>query len=124
METKKYLKQDRPFRVPTNDNKVIEEHFGHASTNTSDYSIARMVAPPHWSEPHQTPEFDEVTLVIRGRKRVEIDGETIELGPGQSVLVKRGARVRYSNPYDDECEYVSFCTPAFSPDSVNREEEE
>ena len=82
-----------------------------------------MVAPPQWSEPHQSPEFDEVTIVVRGRKRFEIDSDVVELGAGESLLIKAGARVRYSNPFDAECEYWSVCVPSFSPATVHREEE-
>lgn len=120
---KRYFRQQNPFRVPTTDGKLIEEHIGWASTQTSEYSVAHMVAPPHWSEPHQNPEFDEVTIVIRGRKQFEVDGDIIDLGPGESLLIKAGARVRYSNPFDEEVEYWSICVPAFTMDSVNREED-
>jgi len=120
---KKYFRNPQPFRVPTTDGKLIEEHIGLASSHTAAYSVAHMVAPPHWSEPHQLPEFDEITIVIRGRKRFEIDGDVVELGAGESLLIKAGARVRYSNPFDAKCEYWSVCVPAFSPATVNREEE-
>ncbi len=119
---KSFQIQTKPFVVPTDDGKLIEEHFGR-STGHDDISVAHMIAPPHWSEPHQTPEFDEITYIIRGRKRFEIDGDTIELGPGQSVRIVRGTRVRYSNPFDEPCEYIAICTPAFSLENVNREEQ-
>ena len=125
-----YFKQDKPFVVPTTDGKLIEEHFGLATTQTSNLSIAHMVAPPGWSEPHQNPEFDEYTLISRGKKKFEVDarpddpfgrGEEIIVSAGQSILIKKGSRVRYSNPFDEECEYWSVCLPAFSMDLVNRE---
>ena len=123
MSEKKYIKQTNPFRVPTTDGKLIEEHFGHASTRTSGFSVAHMVAPPNWSEPHQNPEFDEVTIVLKGRKLIEIDGEEVEVKAGETILIKAGSRVRYSNPYDEETEYWSVCVPAFDINTVHREEE-
>lgn len=117
-----YIKQQSPFRVPTTDGKLIEEHYGLASTGDTGFSIAHMVAPPHWSEPFQTPAFDEVTMVVRGRKQFEVDGETVLLHAGESILIRKGTRVRYSNPFDEECEYWSCCVPAFSIDTVNRED--
>lgn len=123
MSEKKYFKQTKPFRVPTPDNKLIEEHFGYASTQTSGFSVAHMVAPPHWGEPHQTPEFDEITIVLRGRKMIEIDGEEVELKAGETILIKAGARIRYSNPFDEETEYWSICIPAFDIGTVHREDE-
>jgi mannose-6-phosphate isomerase-like protein (cupin superfamily) len=118
-----YQLQTAPFIVPTTDGKLIEEHEGLASTGNDRLSIAHMVAPPHWNEPFQTPQFDEYTLVSRGKKLIEVDGEQITLKAGQSILIKSGTRVRYSNPFDEECEYWSLCLPAFSVQTVNREEE-
>ena len=88
MSEKRYVLNPSPFVVPTTDGKLIEEHVGGASTGTSAYSLAHMVAPPHWSEPHQTPSFDEITIVVRGRKRFEIDGDVVELQAGQALLIK------------------------------------
>ncbi len=118
----KYFRQDSPFLVPTDDGKTIAEHFGLATTGSPEISIARMVAPPGWGEPFQTPEFDEYILMIRGRKQIEIDEEKIFLESGQSMKVFRGTRVRYSNPFAEEAEYWCVCIPAFSLDTVHREE--
>lgn len=117
-----YFVQKHPFVVPTTDGKLIEEHAGRASTGDQHISIAHMLAPPGWSEPHQTPQFDEYTLVSRGKKLVEVEGEQVILEGGQSILIKSGTRVRYSNPFDEECAYWSVCLPAFSIEEVNREE--
>ena len=117
---KKYKIQINPFVVPTTDGKLIQEHWGN-STGNSEISIAHMIAPPHWSEPHQTPEFDEFTIIMRGKKQFEIDEETVVLEAGQSILIQKDARIRYSNPFEDECEYLAICLPAFSMDMVNRE---
>ncbi len=116
-----YFKQDKPFVVPTTDGKIIEEHFGNASTKTGDLSIAHMVAPSGWSEPYQNPEFDEYTLVSRGKKLFDVDGEKIVVNAGESILMKKGSRVQYSNPFEEPCEYWSVCIPAFSIDKVHRE---
>lgn len=117
----KHVIQRNPLKIPTNDGKIILEHFGIPSTNTYEFSFAHMIAPPGWSEPFQTPEFDELTFVIRGRKQIEIDDEKIILKENESILVKKGSRVRYSNPFDESVEYVSVCIPAFSIEKVNRE---
>lgn len=119
--SRKYKIQKNPFVVPTTDGKLIQEHWGN-STGNSEISIAHMIAPPHWSEPHQTPDFDEFTIIIRGKKQFEIDEETVVLEAGQSILIQKGARIRYSNPFEEECEYLAICLPAFSMDLVNREE--
>lgn len=119
----KFTLQKNPFIVPTTDGKLIEEIWG-ATTNNLEISIAHMVAPPGWKEPFQTPNFDEFTYIISGKKQFEIEGETVVLEKGQSIRIEKGARVRYSNPFENPCEYMAICTPAFSMDLVNREEME
>lgn len=116
-----FIKQDKPVRIPTGDHKIIEEHFGKLSEDGGNLSIAHMMAPPGWSEPHQNPLFDEFTLVSKGRKQIEVDGKEILLTEGQSILVKKGSRVKYSNPFEEPCEYWSVCVPPFTPEGANRE---
>lgn len=115
-----YKIQKSPFIVPTTDGKLIEEIWGN-STGNPEISVAHMIAPPDWSEPHQTPEFDEFTYIIKGKKQFEIDNETVVLEAGQSIRIGKGARIRYSNPFSEPCEYLAICLPAFSMDLVNRE---
>jgi mannose-6-phosphate isomerase-like protein (cupin superfamily) len=117
----KYFIQKNPFIVPTTDGKVIEEHFGKISINTGDYSFAHMIAPSGWSEPFQTPEFDEITFIISGKKKFEVNDEEIILSKGQSICIMKSSRVRYSNPFNEPCEYVSVCFPAFTIERVKRE---
>lgn len=119
---KKYTIQKAPFIVPTTDGKLIEEHFGNATDKNNQISIAHMVAPVGWSEPFQTPEFDEYTYIIKGKKQFIIDDETIILEAGQSIKIEKNTRVQYSNPFENECEYLAICMPAFSMDLVHREQ--
>lgn len=119
---KKYTIQDSPFVVPTADGKLIEEHFGNATDSNSEISIAHMVAPSGWSEPFQTPEFDEYTYIIKGKKQFVIEDETVVLKAGQSIKIEKNTRVQYSNPFTEACEYLAICTPAFSMNLVNRED--
>ncbi|MBU3822681.1 cupin domain-containing protein [Flavobacteriaceae bacterium XHP0103] len=119
----KYTIQDNPFVVPTTDGKIIKEHFGLASDGNPNISIAHMTAPPGWSEPFQTPEFDEYTFVIKGKKQFNIEGDVFVLKAGESIKINKNTRVQYSNPFSEPCEYIAICTPAFSMDSVNREDE-
>lgn len=116
------LKISDPTQIPVPGGKRIDEYIGRVRTGTAALSVAHMVAPPGWDEPHQAPDFDEATIVLRGTLRVEHDGGLTDVGAGEVVLVPAGARIRYANPYDDELEYWAICTPAFSPDAAHREE--
>jgi|SRR5690606_2566063 len=118
---KKYIIQKSPFIVPTNEGKLIKEHFGNASDGNSQISIAHMTAPPGWSEPFQVPRFDEYTYIIKGKKQFNIEGEIVVLQAGESIKIEKNTRIRYSNPFNEKCEYLSVCIPAFSIVKVNRE---
>jgi mannose-6-phosphate isomerase-like protein (cupin superfamily) len=115
-----------PTRIPVPGGKVIDEYVGRVTTGTDAVSVAHMVAPAGWSEPAQRPEFDEVTVVLRGLVRVEVVGEgsphMIEVPAGQAVVTKAGERIRYSTG-EEQTEYVAVCLPAFSPDTVHRDDE-
>ena len=82
---KKYILQKSPFIVPSNDGKLIEEHFGNIVNDNPKLSIAHMVAPSGWSEPFQTPSFDEYTYIIKGKKQFIVDGDTLILNVGESI---------------------------------------
>jgi mannose-6-phosphate isomerase-like protein (cupin superfamily) len=114
---------DAPTSIPVPGGKVIDEYVGRVSSGTDTVSVAHMHSPAGWEEPAQRPEFHEVTVVLRGTIRVEHDGGIMEVHAGQAVITRAGERVRYSTPYDDGCEYVAVCVPAFAPETVHREGE-
>ena len=101
--------------------KVIEEFIGRVNSAPEAVSIARMKSPCGWSEPGQTPEFDEYTVVLRGALHVETRAGTHRVAAGQAVIAERGEWVRYSTPEADGAEYIAVCLPAFSPQSVHRD---
>lgn len=99
--------------------KVIREFVGLATTGDASVSVARMSSPAGWSEPAQTPEFVEVTLVLEGAVSVSSAEGTITVRAGEAVVARPGERVRYSTP--EGAEYVAICVPAFSPETVHRD---
>lgn len=113
-----------PARVPSVGTlpKTIEEFVGRVTSGTESVSVARMKSPAGWSEPGQRPEFDEFTVVLAGRLRVEHAGGMLEVGAGQALIARKGEWVRYSSPYPEGADYIAVCLPAFSPDTVHRDE--
>ena len=101
--------------------KRIEEYAGRVNSGHAAVSVARMVSPGGWLEPGQRPEFEEITVVLRGMVRVESHDGTLDVHAGQAVVTAPGEWVRYSTPDPDGAEYVAVCLPAFSPDTVHRE---
>ncbi|HEU0301905.1 MAG TPA: hypothetical protein VFR37_20790 [Longimicrobium sp.] len=102
--------------------KRIEEYAGRVNTGQAEVSVARMQSPEGWVEPGQRPEFLEVTVVLRGMLRVEHQGGALEVRAGQGVVQHPGEWVRYSTPEAGGAEYVAVCLPAFSPDTVHRDQ--
>lgn len=103
--------------------KRIEEYAGRVNSSQANVSVARMVSPEGWQEPGQRPEFEEITVVLNGSLRVEHEGGFLDVAAGQAVVVKPGEWIRYSSPNPGGAEYVAVCLPAFSPDTVHRDEE-
>ena len=103
--------------------KRIEEYAGKVNSGHESVSVARMVSPAGWQEPGQRPEFEEITVVIRGMLRVEYDSGVLEVRAGQAIVTAPGEWVRYSTPEPEGAEYVAVCLPAFSPATVHRDSE-
>lgn len=102
--------------------KKIEEFVGRVNSGTETVSVARMTSPEGWLEPGQRPEFEEITLVLRGTLRIEHENGELEVTAGQSVIAYPGEWIRYSTPYAGGAEYVAVCLPAFSPQTVHRDD--
>ena len=100
--------------------KLIDEFVGRVNSGTTALSVAHMRSPAGWSEPPQTPEFDEYTVVLNGSLRVTHDGGEFDVAAGQAVIAHAGERVQYSTP--EGAEYIAVCVPAFSPDTVHRDD--
>ena len=114
---------EAPNRIEAAGNKpkIIDEYVGRVATRSAAVSVAHMRSPSGWQEPGQTPEFEEMTVVLRGVLRVEHRGGSIDVAAGQAVVTSPGEWVRYSTPGADGAEYIAVCLPAFSPDSVHRD---
>ena len=102
--------------------KKIEEYAGLVNTGHSQVSVARMVSPAGWQEPGQRPEFEEITVVLRGMLRVEHQGGSMDVQAGQAVVTAAGEWIRYSTPDPEGAEYIAVCLPAFSPGTVHRDD--
>jgi mannose-6-phosphate isomerase-like protein (cupin superfamily) len=102
--------------------KLIDEYVGRVNTGEEHVSVAHMRSPEGWLEPGQRPRFDEYTVVLEGCLRVEHEGGARDVRAGQAVLARAGEWVRYSTPESGGASYVAVCLPAFSPDTVQRDE--
>lgn len=117
----KIIKAPSIIKGAGNKEKKIEEFFGRVNSNTSEVSIARMTSPEGWVEPGQCPEFNEYTVVLKGKIKVKTKTEEIIVTEGQGIITAKGEWVQYSTPFKGGAEYIAVCLPAFSPDIVHRD---
>ena len=115
------IEQATVVQAAGNKPKRIEEYAGRVNSGHNQISVARMVSPGGWQEPGQRPEFEEITVVLRGAVRVEYEGGVLEVEAGQAVVTAPGEWVRYSTPRAEGAEYIAVCMPAFSSTTVHRD---
>ena len=116
------IEQPTVIAAAGNKPKRIEEFAGRVNSGHAGVSVARMTSPEGWLEPGQRPEFEEVTVVLKGLIRVEHEGGVLDVRAGQAVVTHPGEWVRYSTPEPGGAEYIAVCLPAFSPDTVHRDD--
>lgn len=114
----------QPTRIEAAGNKpkIIDEYIGRVNSGTPAASVAHMRSPEGWVEPGQTPEFIEFTVVLKGLLRVQHKAGSLDVRAGQAVITTPGEWIRYSTPEPGGAEYIAVCVPAFSPETVHRDE--
>lgn len=115
------IKKPTQILAAGNKPKIIQEYIGCVNSKTREVSIAHMQSPAGWVEPGQKPEFNEYTVVLKGKLRVQCETKTLNVEAGQAVVVLKGEWVQYSSPDPSGAEYIAVCLPAFSPETVHRD---
>ena len=116
------IKSPIKIEAAGNKPKIIKEFIGKVNSSTDQISIAKMQSPPGWKEPGQTPEFDEYTVVLKGMLRVETKEKAFDIHADEAIITHKGEWIRYSTPSEEGAEYIAVCLPAFSPETVHRDE--
>jgi mannose-6-phosphate isomerase-like protein (cupin superfamily) len=118
------VKIDSPIVITAAGNKpkIIQEFIGKVNSKTDALSVAKMISPGGWVEPGQTPDFDEYTVVFKGMLQVKTKNDIFEIHAGQAIIANKGEWIQYSTPGNEGAEYIAVCLPAFSPETVHRDE--
>ncbi len=116
------ISQPMQITAAGNKPKLIREYIGRVNSQSTDLSIAQMQSPSGWQEPGQRPEFDEYTIVLRGMVQVDAETGSLQVHAGQAVITRAGEWVRYSTPGPEGADYIAVCRPAFSPETVHRDQ--
>ncbi|MCX6333719.1 MAG: cupin [Bacteroidia bacterium] len=120
----KVIKSPSVIKAAGTKGKIIKEFIGKVNSKTSEVSIAMMKSPKGWEEPGQTPEFNEYTLVLEGKLKVCTAGKEIIISRGETIVAKKDEWVKYSTPFEGGAEYIAVCAPAFSPETVHRDDDQ
>jgi len=116
-----FIKSPSVIKAAGNKEKIIREFFGLVSSKTAEVSIAHMKSPEGWEEPGQCPEFNEYTVVLKGKLKITTKKEEFFVEEGQGIMTLKNEWVRYSSPFNGGAEYIAVCLPAFSPEIVQRD---
>jgi mannose-6-phosphate isomerase-like protein (cupin superfamily) len=119
---KQFINEPSIVKAAGTKEKIIKEYFGLVNSKTSEVSIAHMVSPKGWIEPGQRPDFNEYTLVLKGKLKIVTNDEEYVVSAGQAIMTGKQEWVQYSSPFEGGAEYIAVCLPAFSPDIVHRED--
>jgi mannose-6-phosphate isomerase-like protein (cupin superfamily) len=117
-----FIKSPSIIKAAGNKEKIIKEFFGRVSSKTTEVSIAHMKSPEGWEEPGQSPEFNEYTVVLKGKLLITTKNEEYVVSEGQGIMTSKDKWVKYSTPFKGGAEYIAVCLPAFSPDLVKRDD--
>ena len=117
-----HIKSPTVIKSAGNKVKLIEEFVGFVNSGNSEISVAKMTSPSGWEEPAQTPQFDEYTFVLKGSMHVKTKDDNYIINANEVFIAHKGESVQYSTPGSEGAEYIAICLPAFSPDTVNRNE--
>jgi mannose-6-phosphate isomerase-like protein (cupin superfamily) len=112
------------IKAAGNKEKIIKEFFGQVNSKTTEVSIAHMKSPEGWEEPGQCPDFNEYTVVLKGKLKITTKKEEFLIMEGQGIMTGKDEWVKYSTPFEGGAEYIAVCLPAFSPSLVRRDNEE
>jgi len=117
-----FIKSPSIIKAAGTKEKIIREIFGRVNSKTNEVSIAHMTSPEGWLEPGQRPEFNEYTVVLKGKLKITTKNEEFVVTEGQGIMTGKDEWVQYSTPFEGGADYIAICLPAFAPDIVKRDE--
>ncbi|RYX85339.1 cupin domain-containing protein [bacterium] len=73
---------------------------------------------------HFHPKAEEIYFILKGRGLMEVEGERVEMGEGDSVAIPNGAKHQIEAVGSEKLEFLCCCAPAYThEDTVLCEDE-
>jgi quercetin dioxygenase-like cupin family protein len=86
--------------------------LGEASETGGAFSMAKVVCRPGSGAPPHAHVETEHFHVLWGRLTVQVQGETMELLPGDTIHIPSGVPHAFANESREETEFMSLATPS------------
>lgn len=110
------------YRTMDNDTITVGElgvrFLVEAADSNGSASVFECYVPAHsrMPAPHSHDGFEETIYGVEGITTWTIDGETVEVGPGGAVCVRRGQIHVFENHGEVDATFLAIATPAlFGP---------
>lgn len=104
------LENQSPFT--TKDGSTIRSILDRTNAPVEKQSLAEAsMAPGQSTDRHYHQLSEEFYFILEGTGRMEIDGETQDVGPGDAVLIPPGARHQITA--DTPLRFLCCCAPPY-----------
>ncbi len=98
--------------------ETVYELIGAAAGGTRSYSLAQIVIPPgKTSLKHYHPTAEESYYILSGLARMDMDGTSTTLHPGDSIAILPNRIHQIANAGPDDLVLLAICVPAWTPDN-------
>src|SRR3954454_23209554 len=84
---------------------------GDASNGSVTVFECDVPAQSRMPAPHSHDAFEETIYGLEGVTAWTVDGEVVELGPGNAICITRGLVHEFSNPGSSDARFLAVATP-------------
>lgn len=98
----------------TKDGSEIRELLAYRNSVIRKQSLAEARLPTGAStQEHYHPNTEEIYYITHGRGRIRIEGETVEVNPGDAIAIPAGLKHKIWNTGRETLRLLCCCVPAY-----------
>lgn len=102
------------------DHAVARQLFAPANSRCTSMSLAEIVIPAGVAvREHFHKQREEIYHIVSGKGLMTLDGRTVEVGPGDTVVVRIGERHKILAHKDADLEMLVASVPAWAESDLN-----
>ncbi|NDJ76270.1 MAG: cupin domain-containing protein [Chloroflexi bacterium] len=104
--------------VESEHGEIVYELLGATAGGTQAHSLAHVVIPAgKAARKHYHPIAEESYYILSGTGRMELDGDSATVGPGDSVAILPNQVHTIVNTGSEDLVLLAVCVPAWTPDN-------